>query len=586
MADLEELYDGRCGNCGTQTQVKKYPGVWLGPICSTCAPILVSPAQTDSPSKTTETDQAAQTRVPPTLLESEQANASAARRLGYIRRHWRGELSLTVSYWVNFFLFGFTVTVVQLIFLELSPIEHPVHAARFVLLVVLPYLLILYPWQVVGVWRSCRRRIATRTRTFWAHVVQLVVALGCFVTFFQVAGSVVLFSKLYEIAIGIDRFGKYSVSTSDDGTMIHVEGPLGIGVSREVADALRNLSGIKQIVLDSPGGWIYEGRELSKLIMSHGLETYTLTHCYSACTTAFISGNKRYLGTGADLGFHQYRSAIEDLGVLLNPRVEEAKDAQLFRRQGVQATFVSRLFLTPHDDLWYPSTTELRDAGVIHGVARRSDIMPSQYALAAADLADAALANAVFDIIKKHEPRTFARIHRELQQLIEDGATPIEIQGFAADHTSAFAGRYLPQTSDKALIGFAEEIIRFLRLVKSKSPVLCVKLLQPDQYETPNLSKYFRSDDDALQAVMTAMSKVVVDAFAIDNPRPTSDASATADAFDIMSRLGDDAKYLDPANLQTAQDYEKACDVGIRLYELILEQDNAPAVLRFVVSPE
>lgn len=586
MVDLD-LYNGRCGNCGAQTQVKKYPGVWLGPICSTCASVLVSLAQTESRSETRETDQASQTRVPPKWLDTERANSSPARRPVYIRRHWRGELSLAVSYWVNIFLFGLIVVVVQTSFLEFSPIENPLHAARLVVLSVLPYLLICYPWQVVGVWRACRRRIATRNRTFWAHVVQLVVALGCFFTFLQVVASVPLLSRLCEIAFGRDGNAKYSVSTSDDGTTIHVQGELGIGVSREVANALRNRPGITRIVLDSPGGFVYEGRQLSKLIINHGLETYTLTHCYSACTIAFISGHKRHLGIGAGLGFHEYTSAFDGLDVLTDLERGQARDARLFRRQGVQPAFLSRLFLTPHDDLWYPSTMELRNAGVIHGVVKPSELVSWPYTAAPADLANAALANPMCDVIKTYEPRVFAKMRSEIERLIRNGASPLEIAGFVADNERALAEKYLPQTSDQALVEFTKELVRFLEFAKSKSPLLCVKLLHSDQYERPNLSERLRlSEYDAMPRFKSAMQNVVEDAFAPSHPKPASDDSVTAMGLEIMSRLAGEAKYLHPSNLQTKEDYQKACDVGIRMYELILEQDNAAGVLRYFVSPE
>ena len=124
-------------------------------------------------------------------------------------------------------------------------------------------------------------------------------------------------------------------------------------------------------------------------------------------------------------------------------------------------------------------------------------------------------------------------------------------------------------------------------MARSKSPFLCVRLLYPRQYGRPELGRYFGPEErQALRGFESAVEDVILDALTRSQPEVVSDESVAAVAMDIISTLSQDAEYLNPENLQTAEEYRRSCDVGIQLYEMILEADNAPAVLRYVVSPE
>jgi len=62
------------------------------------------------------------------------------------------------------------------------------------------------------------------------------------------------------------------------------------------------------VILESPGGQIYEGRGLSRLFTKHQLDTYSYKECSSACATAYIGGKQRYPGSNDEIGFHQYET--------------------------------------------------------------------------------------------------------------------------------------------------------------------------------------------------------------------------------------------------------------------------------------
>ena len=92
-----------------------------------------------------------------------------AQRHDYFVRHWRGELSLPVSYWVNGVLIsllaGGTVTFVS--YLEFNNSVQPA-TALFSLVGIYLFSGMLIIWQSVGIWRSASRY--KTTKKFWGGI--------------------------------------------------------------------------------------------------------------------------------------------------------------------------------------------------------------------------------------------------------------------------------------------------------------------------------------------------------------------------------------------------------------------------------
>ena len=195
------------------------------------------------------------------------------------------------------------------------------------------------------------------------------------------------YKSCFRLAFVKDESESYTLKLEKNDTLIHLQGGLSFGVSKEVSKILKKNPRIEGIILDSIGGRIYEGRELAKLISAYGLDTYSLKGCYSAATIAFIAGENRFLGMEANLGYHQYQMDYEGLDAYVDMEEEQAKDLLLFQQQGVKSEFIERLFETSHDDLWYPTVDEMLDAGVIHGIVNPSDLLPIEYGFTSKEIA-------------------------------------------------------------------------------------------------------------------------------------------------------------------------------------------------------
>jgi len=84
----------------------------------------------------------------------------------YLSRHWRGQLSLPVAFWVNYIVLGAIYFVIGKI-MESNEVGDSVG---------MPFMLILLPiviWQCVGAWRSAGNRGG-----FWGVAVKGCVAIG------------------------------------------------------------------------------------------------------------------------------------------------------------------------------------------------------------------------------------------------------------------------------------------------------------------------------------------------------------------------------------------------------------------------
>ena len=502
--------------------------------------------------------------------------------VNYIQKHWRGELSLTVSFWINNFLLNVALTLLSSLFLYSGTIENPVTYARVVIIFFAFAFLIIYPWQVIGLWRSCNNHIEKSGKRFWPRTVQVLVVLGLILALGRFSTSGPFYKHFFRLGFGEDEYGNYSIKLEKNNTLIHLQGGLGFGVSEEVAQLLKKYPKVEGIILDSIGGRIYEGRELADLISTYDLDTYSLKGCYSAATTAFIAGNNRFLGTGANLAFHQYTLGSDYIDTFVDIEEEQVKDLLIFQRQGIKSEFLDKLFNVPHEELWYPTVDEMLDAGVIHGIVNPSDLSPVEYGFNAEDFDEEFLDIPIFKTIQQYEPDTYRKLLAEFEEQIKKGATRIELQHAGANVFKSLAFTAMSQTSDEALIQYAQVTVGRLKKLKEIDPILCMKALYPQQYGVLDFSKY---SSDGKYPTDDVMNKIIIDAYEKNNPVVNTE-SAELLFENLGLELGEDADYLELENLQNTDDYGRHCDAVIKLYELILNEDKniAGNALRYMFS--
>jgi len=213
--------------------------------------------------------------------------------------------------------------------------------------------LIVFPWQLIGLLRASDKdflKIGNTNKTRMIQVL-MVLAIG-----FNLSASIDMIQsatfkkKQKEITeeyqeLRQQNSPQYTLSLRNNNTQLVIKGEFDIG------------------------GHIYEGRGLSKLFTRQSLDTYVYYECSSACTTAFSGGVKRYLGTSAKLGFHQYKqdlNAHKKAVGFHDAEAEQSRDLELFKSRNIANNFLDKIFKESSNSMWFPSHQELLEARVIN----------------------------------------------------------------------------------------------------------------------------------------------------------------------------------------------------------------------------
>lgn len=285
--------------------------------------------------------------------------------LRYLGEHFRGQLPLRISFWVNFI-------VVAAILYAAGTALHETAAAdsRFLdgLLIFLVFNTLIYSWQVCGVWRASERALLNHAWFLWVRGVQAITVISVLVFLGQIMGYVHLAHQVQPRQAEHDQASGYVLELSSDGAVVKLTGHIDFGITRELTRMLQTHESISTVSLNSSGGLVSEARGLASLITRYGLTTYSGELCSSACTHVYISGKWRILGPAARLGFHRYRLDSPYASIFVDPVAEQRSDLALFHSRNVDLKFLERILSTPNTTMWFPSHDELVAAGVVHEI--------------------------------------------------------------------------------------------------------------------------------------------------------------------------------------------------------------------------
>jgi len=504
----------------------------------------------------------------------------------YFVRHWRGELSLGVSYWINGQLltalyYGLIIAIIEL----LDPTTKPTfYAIVIVAFWVTVYIITL--WQIVGLWRASTNHIRKTKRVFWARVVQIIVIL-CVIQsvrlLFVTAWPQV--NEYVKLALHIDDYGKYKIRVLRQGTELEFSGAIAFGLTEEIKKHLDANPNIRVIHLNSVGGRIVEARKLRDLIASRQLITYSSQGCFSACADAFMGGKVRVLHKDAKLGFHQpsFPGLNQDQ---LNSEIESEK--QFLLSAGIDRRFVEKALSTPQDDMWKPSAYELLQAHVITQVSDGSDFAMS-ISDSEADLKkveSSLLEIPIYQTLKTYCPETYEQILTEMQNSFKKGDSKSELMAKVRTRIYSVLQKSLPLATDDAIVEFVQVMINELQQLGSKSGDLCYAYLFPQR--SGGLDYAGHLSEELRGAELNANAKVIRTASTTPQPIP-SKRQVSKYLEDVTSSLirqyGSDAAVL--ADIESPQaDKAKVCELSIAFYREILKlpKNDSAALLRWLFA--
>ena len=516
---------------------------------------------------------------------SPEADRSDSSSNCYFARHWRGDLALAQSYWVNtFFLSVILLTAVTTVSLLTQRIEFSDHPT-FLTVTLITFWLVAFlitPWQLVGLWRSASNHVTQTNRVFWPRVSQSIVVLAVFesaYTFFNTAWPQI--DELARIAVGLDPSGNYSIRVSPQGTEMEISGAIIFGLTDHVRLQLDANPDIRIINLNSIGGRIGEARKLRELIWSRELITYTSEGCASACVLAFLGGRTRVIHEGAKLGFH--RPSFP--GVRDHEMQDQVNiDKHLFWLAGVAPGFIERAYATPSNDLWMPSTQELLRAHVITNVTDGSEFSTSELTSWANSnsVEKSFLEVPLFQKLKTFDPQMFHRTLRKVQEWLKRGETTEQSFEKARNSVVQAGAHYLFYAEDGPLLKWLAVIVEELHELRAKDGAFCYMLLFPNQSQKLDLTIHL--SDHVKAAETAALTRVIESGAPVPRKIPTAhevEKELKAVTGTIRARYGDDVTILAPQ-----VDKTKACDLSITVYEEILKlpQQEAANMLRYIFA--
>ena len=256
-------------------------------------------------------------------------------------------------------------------FLVLVPLvrERLVPLAIGIALVILPKL-VAVPWtgaRLLRIAERHHRRHGTGGVRMALLGALLAAVLGLLVSTIE-AIQTMIFTRSEQGKVWTAPTLKYRFGFDRDTGRYTIDGEIDFGISRDFRAFLAENPGGKTLVLDSPGGSVYEGRGLLRIVSGRGLDTHVEKECLSACVLAFLGGKRRTLAADAGLGFHQYAVDYSNLKQAIpfyDPEREQAHDIALMREIGISEAFLERAFHRPHDGIWMPPHDVLAEAGIL-----------------------------------------------------------------------------------------------------------------------------------------------------------------------------------------------------------------------------
>lgn len=394
----------------------------------------------------------------------------------YFVRHWRGDLPLSVSYWVN----GFVLSIVVILIIEFIAIyfrneELSVGWVVVLLASHLVFILGFVTWLYIGIWRSADNHQKRGGRQLWAGLAKFAVIIGLIQYAIVTSKSTwPIFVESFKLFAFEDPLGKNNYRILRGGTEIEFSGGIGIGTAREFKRMLDAAPLVRVVHLDSLGGRIGEARTIGAEMKRRGLTAYVANRCISACTTIFLSGKERWLSENGRLGFHAPH--FPGLGgEEMRAFIQDERDSLL--SLGMPPSFVSRALTTPHTSVWFPTVQELIAAKLITGVADEKRFALSGIfaeAPTTEKLSEIMLQLPIYAAVKTVAPAVYEGTLLAMELGLQRGETMAEITERVHANLRPLLWKYLPLADDEPIIGFVEIYLEQLQRLQGRDVESCV----------------------------------------------------------------------------------------------------------------
>ena len=408
-------------------------------------------------------------------------NNNPEQKSNFIVRHWRGDLSLPVSYWIIGFFGNISAMVIVAIIVAASQASTYNPSLIFAVQVgIWGSIGVILTWQLVGVWRSANAYIKAGRPVVWAGLAKLMVVLG----FLSSVGTFI--EEGYEPMAHMARIAflddpdidPYYISVLRGGTEVEVYGGFKFGLARDFEKVLEQNRQIRVVHLTSRGGRMGEAERLYEIIRQRGLATYVPLRCLSACTLAFVGGHERWLGQFGQLGFHSPGGPTVAPSEMASTRREWV---ERYVRAGVSRAFVEHALAVPHDSMTYPGYDVLLASGVVTNRADPYRFAISGYGprhrLSVERLSDSfSRAVPFMNEIQRHDPLLFNNLISNLEQGYRQGMSEGEITDVLGEMVLRAVAERRGRADDLTIYELTSLTVQIMTDLAEKDPGLCYRM--------------------------------------------------------------------------------------------------------------
>ena len=395
----------------------------------------------------------------------------------YFVRHWRGELSLGISYWLNSNLAGIAPLALIAAVNMMQEGGYSLRAISFASLGTLLFSVIAWLWSIVGIWRSANHHVARGGSSGWATAARVMVVFGIIAMVGQLSANTLPQIKEYAlIATGNDPLGNIKIKVATNGQSVIVYGMLREGAAVEVQNILDAVPGATTLVLNSAGGRVHEAKLLARTVRNRNLNTYVEDLCASACTYVFLAGKDRAATPNARIGFHQPSFPGLDAD---DQRSRTQDMLEAYRAAELPEAFIQRIAKTHSEDMWYPTRDELIAAHVITRVSFGGEAAISSLGMRSKqELLLTWQSIPLYQAIEKRFPGTSSEAVERAWAAKERGGSDGDIQNAVRSVISETYPRLLKTADVSTLDGFMKVLINELSAAQAVSGEACTILLE------------------------------------------------------------------------------------------------------------
>lgn len=424
----------------------------------------------------------------------------------YFVRHWRGECSLGISYWLNgSVLAGIVPAILTAAVDQLGNDSYSLRIISFASIGCLLFSVIAWVWSIVGIWRSASRHVERGGSSGWAGAARVCVVIGIIAMASQL--SVTILPQVKEFALiasGNDPLGNIKINVATNGQSVIVRGVLREGAAEEILKILDAAPGATSLVLNSTGGRLFEAKQIADVVKSRQLNTYVEEKCISACTYVFLAGKDRAATPNARIGFHQPNFP----GLDANARRSSIHDMlSVYRTANLPESFIQRIAKTLPEDMWYPTQDELIDAHVITRVSLGGEA--ASHGLGMRSKKELLLiwgSVPLFQAIEMRFPGTTSEAVDRGWAIKEDGGTDADIENAVRSIVSEIYPKLLKTADVSILDSFITLIINEMTAAHAVSAEACTMLLEGKLNVVQTLPREIAEQDQKLLLLALASS--------------------------------------------------------------------------------